>query len=161
MSGTNIRVIDLPDLGTVTDASSFVIDKAAATGRFSALAVKNYCAATSIAEAPSTNQPYGRMNGAWTPVLPDAPSNSLTFGRLNGGWASVLPEAPVNGMTYGRVNGSYMPVLPISGGTIQGHLGATGSVTAGGNVYTNALLMSSANGYEWTFFVQAGTGHHA
>ena len=34
MSGTDIRVIDLPDLGTVTDASSIVADSTGGTGRF-------------------------------------------------------------------------------------------------------------------------------
>jgi len=160
MSGTNIRVIDLPDLGAVTDASSFVIDKAAATGRFSALALKTYCATTTLPEAPSTNIPYGRMNGAWTPVLGDAPSNSLPYARLNATWSPVVPEAPVTGSIYGRGSAGWTPVLPITGGNISGNLAATGNVTVGGNLYSQVMMLSSAVSYEWSFSVQGGTGHH-
>ena len=109
MSGTTVRVIDLPDLGAVSDTSSIVADKAG-TGRFSALAIKNYCFTASIPEAPSTNSPYGRMNGAWTPVLPDAPSNGASYARLNAVWAAVPPEAPLTGSVYGRGNAAWTPV---------------------------------------------------
>jgi hypothetical protein len=160
MSGSNIRVIDLPDLGTVTDASSFVIDKNTATGRFSALAVKTYCATTTLPEAPSNNTPYGRMNAAWTPVLADAPSNGLSYARLNATWSPVVPEAPLTGTIYGRGSSGWTSVLPISGGTISGNLGTTGNMTVGSNLYTNTLSMSSANGYEWIHYVSAGSGDH-
>lgn len=160
MSGTNIRVIDLPDLGTVTDASSFVIDKATATGRFSALAVKTYCATTTLPEAPSTNTPYGRMNGAWTPVLADAPSNSLPYARLNATWTPVVPEAPLTGSIYGRGSAGWVPVMPVTGGTISGNLGTTGNLTVGGAVYAQSWQLSSAIGYEWFFTAEAGTGDH-
>lgn len=160
MSGTNIRVVDLPDLGTVTDASSFVIDKATTTGRFSALAVKNYCAVATIPEAPSDNTPYGRRNGAWSPVLGDAPSNGLPYARLNAAWSAVVPEAPLTGSIYGRGSSGWTPVLPITGGTISGNLGTTGNVTVGGAVYSQNVLLSAANGYEWNFYVMAGSGDH-
>jgi hypothetical protein len=160
MSGTNIRVIDLPDLGAVTDASSFVIDKAAATGRFTGLALKTYCATTTLPEAPSTNIPYGRMNGAWTPVLGDAPSNSLPYARLNATWSPVVPEAPLTGSIYGRGGAGWTPVLPITGGNISGNVGVTGNVSIGGTLYTQTVLLSAANNYEWGLVVQAGTGHH-
>jgi hypothetical protein len=42
MSGSAIRVIALPDLGTVTDAGSFVADQNVSTGRFSAPAIRSY-----------------------------------------------------------------------------------------------------------------------
>jgi len=160
MSGTNIRVIDLPDLGAVTDASSFVIDKATATGRFSALAVKTYCAVTTLPDAPSNNTPYGRMNAAWTPVLSDAPSNNLPYARLNATWSPVVPEAPLTGSIYGRGNSGWTPVLPITGGTISGSLGTTSNMTVGGGLYTQFVLLSATNAYEWQFSVQPGTGHH-
>lgn len=160
MSGTTIRVADLPDLGTVTDASSIVADKAAGTGRFSALAIKSYCAVTTLPEAPSNNTPYGRMNGAWTPVLGDAPSNGSSYARLNATWTPVVPEAPLTGSTYGRVNGAWTPVLPITGGSINGNLSASGNITSGQGVYANQFALSSAGGYEWQFYLQAGTGNH-
>jgi hypothetical protein len=160
MSGTNIRVIDLPDLGAVTDASSFVIDKGAATGRFTGLALKTYCTTTTLPDAPSTNTPYGRMNGAWTPVLGDAPSTGLSYARMNATWSAVVPEAPLTGSIYGRGSSGWTPVLPITGGTIGGNLATTGTITAGGNAYAQAFLLSSTNGYEWSFFVQPGTGDH-
>ena len=145
MSGTNIRVIDIPDLGAVTDASSFVIDKGGSgtTGRFSALAVKAYCATTTLPEAPSNNIPYGRMNGAWTPVLGDAPSNGLPYARLNAAWSSVVPEAPLTGSIYGRGSAGWTPVLPLTGGNISGSIGATGNVAAGGVVYAGQAFALS------------------
>jgi|SRR6185312_9265695 len=158
MSGT-IRVIDLPDLGAVTDASSIVADKTASTGRFSALALKNYCYVASLPEAPSNNTPYGRMNGAWTPVPPDAPSNGQSYGRLNASWSAVLPEAPLTGSVYGRQNAAYTPVLPMTGGSITGNLGVSGTIT-GGAVYSNQYSLSSATGFEWTFWITGGSGEH-
>ena len=160
MSGTDIRVADLPDLGAVTDASSIVADVASGTGRFSALSLKAYCATTTMPEAPFTNSPYGRQNGAWTAVLGDAPSNSVAYARMNAAWTPVIPEAPFTGSIYGRGGGAWTPVLPMTGGTIGGNLGATGNLTAGAGVYTNSLSMSSANSYEWVFQVQGGTGDH-
>jgi hypothetical protein len=79
MSGTaGIRVVDLPDLGSVTDTSSVVCEKSG-TGRFTALALKNYVSAGGIAaDAPSDSNAYGRMNAAWQRVLP------LTGGALTG-----------------------------------------------------------------------------
>jgi hypothetical protein len=158
MSGT-IRVIDLPDLGIVTDASSIVADKTG-TGRFSALAMRSYCASISVGEAPSNNTPYGRMNGAWTPVLPEAPSNGIPFARLNAAWSPVVPEAPLTGSAYGRVNGTWVAVMPVSGGSIAGSISASGNITAGGGVAANQFALSSTDGYEWQFLVQAGTGDH-
>jgi hypothetical protein len=158
MSGTTIRVIDLPDLGTVTDASSIVADKTG-TGRFSSLAFRTYCLSASLPEAPSNNTPYGRMNGSWTPVLPDAPSNGVPFGRLNAAWAAVVPEAPLTGTVYGRWNGQWAAALPASGGSITGNLNVSGNVGAS-NVYTNTLNLASSNSYEWDFNIQSGTGDH-
>lgn len=160
MSGTNIRVADLPDLGTITDTTIVVADKAGATGKFTALTLKNYVAITTLPEAPSTNSPYGRQNGAWVAVLPEAPSNGISYGRLNGGWSPVLPPAPADGQTYGRVNSSWTQVLPITGGNISGGLSATGNISSGAAVFANQFSLSSANGYEWSFYVQAGTGDH-
>jgi hypothetical protein len=160
MSGTNIRVVDLPDMGTVTDAASFVADRSAATGRFSALALKSYCATTTLPEAPSTNTPYGRQNGAWVGVLGEAPSTGLPYARLNATWSAVVPEAPVTGSVYGRGSAGWIPVLPITGGTVNGNLGTTGTMTVGGALYGQGFQLSAANGYEWSFFVQAGTGNH-
>jgi len=159
MSGS-IRVIDLPDMGTVTDASSFVVDKGTATGRFMATAIKTYCATTTLPEAPSTNTPYGRMNGAWTPVLGDAPSNSLPYARMNAAWTAVVPEAPLTGSIYGRGSAGWTPVMPATGGTISGNLGTTGNITVGGNLYAQEMLLSAAVGYEWSWQVIAGTGDH-
>jgi len=158
MSGT-IRVIDLPDLGAVTDASSFVVDKTG-TGRFSALALKSYCATTTLPEAPSNNTPYGRMNGAWTPVLGDAPSNGTTYARLNATWTTVPPEAPLSGAIYGRGNAGWTPVLPISGGGIQGGLGVNGTLNVAGGTYTDTMNIGSAVGFEWAFGVQGGSQNH-
>lgn len=160
MSGTNIRVVDLPDMGTVTDAASFVADRSAATGRFSALALKSYCATTTLPEAPSTNTPYGRQNGAWVGVLGEAPSNGLPYARLNATWSAVVPEAPLTGSAYGRGNAGWTPVLPIVGGTISGSLSVTSNVAVGGSIYANNLQMSSANGFEWGFYVDPGTANH-
>lgn len=157
MSGT-IRVIDLPDLGTVTDASSIVADKTG-TGRFTALAIKNYCFVASMPEAPSNNTPYGRMNAAWTPVLPEAPSNGASYGRLNASWSIVVPEAPLTGSAYGRDNGAWTEVLPITGGNLSGALGVSGNLVANA-VYTNSLLMASVDAYEWQWYIQPGTGDH-
>jgi hypothetical protein len=160
MSGSNIRVIDLPDLGAVTDASSFVIDKNTATGRFTGLALKTYCATTTLPEAPSTNTPYGRMNGAWTPVLGDAPSNSLPYARMNAAWTPVVPEAPLTGSVYGRGSAGWTPVMPITGGTINGDVGVSGKLTTGAGVFANSFNLSGTNNYEWEFFIGAGTGDH-
>lgn len=159
MSGTTIRVIDLPDLGAVTDASSIVADKTG-TGRFSALAIKSYCTTVTLPEAPSNNTPYGRMNGSWTPVLPEAPANNLPYARMNASWSPVVPEAPLTGATYGRLNGTWNPVLPITGGSINGNLSASGQIVAGSGVATSYLALSPANGYEWQFYLQTGTGNH-
>ena len=158
MSGT-IRVIDLPDLGAPTDASSIVADKSG-TGRFTALALKNYCYVASIPEAPSNNTPYGRMNGSWTPVLPEAPSNGVSYARLNATWSPVVPEAPLTGSVYGRVNGSWTAALPVTGGAISGSLSVSGDLNMGGNIFANAYYLSGADGYEWSHYVQAGTGDH-
>ena len=158
MSGTTIRVIDLPDLGVVTDASSIVADKTG-TGRFSAIAIRNYCVTYSVPEAPFTNAPYGRMNGAWTLVMPEAPQNSQTYARYNAAWVIVPPEAPSDGTVYGRWNGQWAAALPITGGAIQGNLSVSGNL-GGSAVYTNSLNMTSANAYEWTFNLQSGTGNH-
>lgn len=159
MSGTDIRVIDLPDLGAVSDTASIVADKAG-TGRFSALAVKNYCATTTLPDAPSNNTPYGRMNGAWTPVLPEAPAGGVVFGRASAAWAPVVPEAPLTGSAYGRMNGSWTSVLPTSGGSISGNLGVNGNISSGSGIYCNTLSMASVDAYEWGFSVQSGSGNH-
>jgi hypothetical protein len=160
MSGTNIRVADLPDLGAVHDTSSVVADTGTSTGRFSALSLKSYCAVATIPEAPSTNTPYGRMNGAWTPVLNDAPSTGASYARLNATWSVVVPEAPLTGNIYGRGNSGWTTVLPMTGGTISGNLGATGNINAGGGVYAAQFNLSPAAGYEWQFYIEAGSGDH-
>jgi hypothetical protein len=160
MSGTDIRVADLPDLGAVTDASSIVADVASGTGRFSALAVKAYCAVATLPDAPFTNTPYGRQNGTWTAVVSDAPSNNVSYGRRNATWAVVVPEAPLTGATFGRVNGAWTEVLPTTGGAINGNISTTGNVLVGGATYCQTILLSSTNSYEWKFYIQAGTGNH-
>ena len=159
MSGTTIRVIDLPDLGSVTDVSSIVADKTG-TGRFSALALKSYCATVSIPEAPSTNSPYGRQNGAWTPVLADAPSNGSSYARLNATWSVVPPEAPLTGSIYGRGNSAWTPVLPISGGTVSGSLGVGGNLAVAGATSSDRLAVGASIGYAWAFYAQPGAGNH-
>ena len=160
MSGTEIRVADLVDLGTVADSMSVVGDTGTTTGRITAPALKSYCATTTLPEAPYTNSPYGRQNGAWTLVLPEAPQNSVAYGRWNATWTPVLPEAPLTGSTYGRAGGTWTPVLPISGGSISGTLSVSGNIGTGSNVYANAFQLASSNGYEWQFFIQSGTGNH-
>ena len=122
--------------------------------------MKAYCATTTLPEAPSNNTPYGRMNGAWTPVLGDAPSNGLPYARLNAAWSSVVPEAPLTGSIYGRGSSGWTPVLPLTGGTINGSISTTGNVSIGGTLYSQNLIMSAANGYEWDFYIQPGTGNH-
>ena len=159
MSGTTIRVIDLPDLGAVTDASSIVADKTG-TGRFSMLAIKSYCAVTTLPEAPSNNTPYGRMNGGWTPVVPDAPSNGLSYARLNAVWSPVVPDAPLTGQAYGRLNGAWTPVLPATGGSIIGTLNVSGNILSGAAVYGNSFSLSSTDNFEWSLSVEPGTGNH-
>ena len=160
MSGTDIRVIDLPDLGTVTDASSIVADSTGGTGRFSALAVKAYCAVAGMPEAPSNNTPYGRMNAAWTPVLPEAPTGGVTYGRRSSAWTPVVPEAPLDGAAYGRINGTWTQVLPTTGGAVSGTLSVSGNMSTGAGVFANDYYLSSGIGYAWHFYVQSGPGNH-
>jgi len=159
MSGTTIRVIDLPDLGTITDAASVVADKSG-TGRFSMLAIKNYCAVATLPEAPSNNTPYGRRNGAWTPVLAEAPSNGTSFARLNATWSPVPPEAPLSGAVYGRCNAGWTPVLPLSGGGLDGGLGVNGTLNVAGGTYTDTMNIGASVGFEWAFGVQGGSQNH-
>jgi hypothetical protein len=160
MSGTEIRVADLADLGTVADTMSVVGDTGTMTGRITALSLKSYCATTTLPEAPFTNQPYGRQNGAWTLVLPEAPQNSVAYGRMNATWTAVLPEAPLSGSTYGRAGGGWTPVLPITGGSLSGGLNVSGNIATSTGVYANQYSLSSSNGYEWQFYIQSGSGHH-
>lgn len=159
MSGTDIRVIDLPDLGTVTDSSSIVADNSG-TGRFSALAVKAYCAVAGMPEAPSNNTPYGRMNAAWTQVLPEAPTGGVIYGRQSSAWTPVVPEAPLTGSAYGRMNGAWVQTLPITGGAISGNLSVSGQISAGGSIFANSFALSGASGFNWSFAVGAGSGAH-
>jgi hypothetical protein len=56
MSGS-IRIVDMPDIGAVTDTSSFVGERAG-SGRFSAVALRNYCLASSGVVTP---QEYGAV----------------------------------------------------------------------------------------------------
>jgi hypothetical protein len=160
MSGTNIRVADLPDLGAVHDTSSVVADTGTSTGRFSALSLKSYCAVATIPEAPSTNTPYGRMNGTWTPVLNDAPSTGASYARMNATWSTVVPEAPLTGSIYGRGNSGWTPVLQMTGGTLSGNLGATGTISSGAGMYAATFNLSPSNGFEWQFYTDSGTGDH-
>jgi len=160
MSGTEIRVADLVDLGSVADSMSVVGDTGTTTGRITALAMKAYCATTTLPEAPYTNQPYGRQNGAWQLVLPEAPQNSVAYGRMNATWTAVLSEAPVNATSYGRSGGTWTPVLPITGGTLSGGLSVTGNVVSSTTVYANSFALSSSVGYQWQFSVQSGSNHH-
>ena len=159
MSGTDIRVADLPDLGSITDTTIFVADKAGATGKFSALTVKNYAYAGSLPEAPSTNTPYGRQNGAWVAVPATAPSNGVLYGQLNGSWSPAVPPSPSTGLAYGRLNSSWVEVLPITGGALSGSLNVAGNIGSGGAVLANAFQLSSANGYEWIHYVAANGDH--
>ena len=73
---SGVRMIDMPDLGAVSDSSS-VIGERAGSGRFSAPALKAYATAGFVPEAPSGTA-YGRWDGVWQPVLP------LVGGTLSG-----------------------------------------------------------------------------
>ncbi len=72
-----VRIVDMPDLGLVTDTTSFVGERAG-SGRFSAQAVRDYAIAgisggsggTGIPEAPTDGSYYGRASGSWQPVAP-------------------------------------------------------------------------------------------
>lgn len=77
MSGS-IRIVELPDLGAVTDASSVVAEKSG-SGRLSALALRDYCNIGTLSEAPIDGVSYGRFNGGWSGVL------SLNGGTVSGG----------------------------------------------------------------------------
>ena len=77
MSGS-IRIVELPDLGAVTDASSVVAEKSG-SGRLSAPALRDYCNIGTLSEAPIDGFSYGRMNGTWSGVL------SLNGGTVTGG----------------------------------------------------------------------------
>jgi hypothetical protein len=166
MSGT-IRVIDLPDLGAVTDSSSVVADKTG-TGRFSALALKNYFHTGAISEAPTTNSPYGRQNGAWVPVLGTtggSVTGSLTaqgfygdFFRLSSSdayaWSFTVP-APDGNHIQAHAAGWY-DIWYAAGGTrawtsdigVQmsldrlGHLFTTGDVSAGGAIHSPQYVLA-------------------
>ena len=78
-----VRIADMPDLGLVTDNSSFVGEHAG-SGRFSALALRDYTIAgisgggggTGLPDAPTDGQYYGRSSGTWQPV---GPLNSPAF----------------------------------------------------------------------------------
>ena len=69
MSGSSIRVIALPDLGTVTDAGSFVADQNVSTGRFTAPAIRSYVLGTPVNLAglphaqPDGSPPVGAVTG--------------------------------------------------------------------------------------------------
>lgn len=76
MSGS-IRIVDLPDLGDVTDASSVVAEKAG-SGRLSALALRTYCIVGTLPEAPVDGTVYGRANAGWARAL------AVTGGSING-----------------------------------------------------------------------------
>ena len=138
MSGS-IRIVDLPDLGAVTDASSVVAEKAG-SGRLSALALRTYCAVGTLPEAPVDGSAYARLNASWQRVLP------LSGGTITGN-LNVSGTATVAGVaTFG--NNAYVQSLGISAvNSYEWTLGVNGS---GDHVQTHRAgwfdLWSSATG---------------
>ena len=98
MSGTGIRIVDLPDLGTVTDASSVVAEKAG-SGRLSALALRTYCTVGTLAEAPVNGLAYGRLNAAWQQVLPST-GGTITGDVIVNGYTTLGSSLTVGGVAY-------------------------------------------------------------
>jgi hypothetical protein len=119
MSGT-IRVADLPDLGSVTDASSVLCEKSG-TGRFTAVALKSYMA-SGVPEAPTDGATYGRTNASWSQTLP------LTGGSIGGNLA-VGGNTTVGNILYAdslhvsQINGYEWQIYvePGSGDHLQAH----------------------------------------
>jgi hypothetical protein len=134
MSGTDdddtiegIRIVDMPDLGVVTDGASFV-GEYAGSGRFTAPALKAYIGTSTgggggIPEAPADGQSYLRRGSSQSWVantgtgggIPDAPLDGALYGRQNAHWAVVtasggIPDAPIDSTTYGRNNGAWLRV---------------------------------------------------
>jgi hypothetical protein len=67
-----IRIQDMPDLGAVTDTTSFVSEKAG-SGLISALALRDYVGTpgnSGVPEAPTDGRYYGRASATWQPVAP-------------------------------------------------------------------------------------------
>jgi hypothetical protein len=111
----------------------------------SEVATKNYVDLHSggLSDAPSDGKSYGRLNGAWTQVLP------ITGGTLTGlltlsgpptlslhaatkAYADTkLSDAPVDGFFYGRANGAWGQVLSLLGGTLSGPLILNADPTTG------------------------------
>jgi hypothetical protein len=60
MSGGSIRIIEMPDLGTVTDATSFVGERAG-SGRFSATALRDYVSVGSSGTGVANVRDYGAL----------------------------------------------------------------------------------------------------
>ena len=74
-----------------------------------------------VEEAPSTGNPYSRMNAGWVPAtagggIPDAPLDAKNYARNNAAWAAIPPplaDAPSNDGTFGRKNAGWVPVTPL------------------------------------------------
>lgn len=98
-----------------------------------------------ITEAPADGQAYGRIMGAWTPVLRviggelegpltlagDAtePLNPATKQQLDAVAGTIPPDSPDDGKTYGRKSGAWQEALSIDGGELEGPLTLAGDAT--------------------------------
>jgi hypothetical protein len=99
-------------------------------------ATKNYVDLHSggIIDAPSDDKSYGRLNAAWSQVLPIAGGTLTGLLTLSGpptaslhaatkAYADTkLSDAPLDGFDYGRANGAWDKVVPLAGGTMTGLL---------------------------------------
>jgi hypothetical protein len=130
-----VRIYDLPDLGVVTDTTSFVSEKAG-SGRISALALRDYMAGIvapapgpggGLPEAPLDGRYYGRQSAAWqpvapivspaltgTPTAPTAPTGTSNTQLATTGFVSAsvsaagsITEAPSDGGYYSRRNADW------------------------------------------------------
>jgi len=58
---------------------------------------------TSIGDAPSDGQQYGRRNGAWTVIygfIGEAPTDGRQYGRQSAGWTVITAPAILDGGTF-------------------------------------------------------------
>jgi hypothetical protein len=125
MSFPGVRISDMPDLGAVTDATSFVSEKTG-SGRISAVALRDYTNASIPGAIPGPAGPQGPKGDAGPPGSPGPKGDPGADG--------ILPEAPTDGTTYGRrgSTGSWSGVLPLAGGHMTGYMtsAATGASAA-------------------------------
>jgi hypothetical protein len=106
-----VRIADMPDLGLVTDTTSFVGEHAG-SGRFSATALRNYTIAglpgvpaVGIPEAPTDGQFYGRASGSWQPVVPlTAPSVTAWNGRTGSVTMTLADVTGVGGASQAALD---------------------------------------------------------